>query len=253
MKTSNRTLMYRGLISAGVAGLVLALAAVGFWLYKESSRPPEICFPSIHYDFGKLAEGIKVRHVFLLRNTGGKTLIIKDAKSTCDCTTVRLASKSVQPRGAADFEVTMDTTMKLGPITKVILVSSNDPVHPQVKISVAANVDPHQGIATEGPSMLFSAKCSSCHVQRGIGKSGEDLYLADCAMCHGFRADGATGPTLVGPNLEDKVVRARMRKVIADGGTTPAMPGFIKQAGGPLTSDQIDSLVQYLRWRRSIR
>jgi mono/diheme cytochrome c family protein len=145
--------------------------------------------------------------------------------------------------------------MKLGKIAKEILISSNDPAHPQVELLVGADVDPHQGMSCKGPSKLFSAKCASCHVQQGVGKTGEDLYLADCAMCHGFKADGATAPSLVHFNLEEIAVRDRLRQITAYGSKTQstAMPGFIKQAGGPLTGKQIDSLVEYLRWRRSIR
>ena len=172
-----------------VVAVVVALAVI--CECAAESGPPQIVVVPNHYYFGKIAEGVKVRHVFQVRNDGGSTLIIKEAKPTCDCTTVKLGRSLVPAGESMDIEVTVDTTMKLGKITKEILVSSNDPVHPQIEILVAADVDPHQGMSCKGPSKLFSAKCVSCHVQQGVGKIGEDLYLDDCAMCHGFRADGA--------------------------------------------------------------
>jgi cytochrome c553 len=200
---------------------------------------------------------VQVKHAFQVQNKGGSALIIKEAKPTCDCTTVKLDKTQVPGGKSTDLVVIVDTTMKMGEIKKEILISTNDPLHPQSKVTVIAQVDPHAGMSAVGPSKLFSAKCGVCHVTPGIGKMGEDLYLADCAMCHGFRADGvgASAPSLVRDNLEDKAKRARLRQLTAFGSKTnpTAMPGFIKEAGGPLTGAEVDSLIEYLRWRQSVR
>jgi hypothetical protein len=244
-----------------IAGIVVGAVAVVFalvtaWKYTHP-EPPKIVLSPDNHNFGKLAEGVKVKHAFQIQNKGGSTLVIKEAKPTCDCTTVKLDKTEVPGGKSTDLEVTVDTTMKMGEIKKEILISTNDPLHSQSKVTVIAQVDPHAGMSAIGPSKLFSAKCGVCHVTPGIGKLGEDLYLADCAMCHGFRADGkgAPAPSLVGGNLEDKAVRASLREITAFGNKTnpTAMPGFIKEKGGPLTGAEIDSLVEYLRWRKSIR
>lgn len=226
----------------------------------SAKAPPKTSAPSINvlpasHNFGKIDEGIKVNHVFQVRNNGRRTLIIKDAKPTCDCTTVKLGARQIPAHKSTNLDVTVDTTMKLGDITKEILITSNDPLHPQMKISLIAQVDPHQGMATRGPSKLFTGRCATCHVKQGIGKTGEDLYIADCAMCHGFRADGANAPSLISTDLEDSEARTRLKDITSFGSKINpiAMPGFIKEAGGPLTSQEIDSLVEYLRWRRSIK
>ncbi len=100
---------------------------------------------------------------------------------------------------------------------------------------------------------MFAGKCATCHVQQGIGKSGEDLYIADCAMCHGFRADGGEAPSLVRFNYSHKPVTAYVRDIISHGSRSHlSMPGFLKAAGGPLTAAQIDSLMQYLSWRSDL-
>jgi hypothetical protein len=259
------------LLAAGIiaAAVLLVLGAFALWKYVLHPDPPKIAVAPAEYSFGKLAEGVQVKHEFQVSNKGGSVLIIKEAKPTCDCTTVKLGgsdvTKNAVPAGkgevaagkSTNMEVTIDTTMKMGEVKKEILIKTNDPVHPETKVSLTAIVDPHEGMSSTGPSKLFSAKCGVCHVTPGIGKEGEDLYLADCAMCHGFRADGAgaPAPSLVSTNLEDKAARDRLREITAFGSKKhqTAMPGFIKEAGGPLSAKQVDSLVEYLRWRRSIR
>ncbi len=233
-----------------VAGLVLITAAIAAWEYQQQSRPPQIGFSENRHDFGNVAEGVKVSHVFRILNKGGQALLIKEAKSTCDCTTANLKQNSVPGGGSVSLEVIMDTTMKQGQINKEMLVISNDPVHPQAKISVAANVDPHAGMSSSSRGKIFAGKCATCHVQQGIGKTGEDLYIADCAMCHGFRADGGEAPSLVRFNYDHKQVVTYIRDIIAYGSKSHlSMPGYLAQAGGPLTKLQVDSLVEYLRWR----
>lgn len=90
----------------------------------------------------------------------------------------------------------------------------------------------------------------ACHVTKGIGKVGEELFWADCAMCHGFRGTGINGvaPSLVPLDYHDKDIAAAKRDVIANGSKFHrSMPGFSKEHGGPLNDKEIDSLVQFLQ------
>jgi mono/diheme cytochrome c family protein len=78
------------------------------------------------------------------------------------------------------------------------------------------------------------------------------LYARNCAGCH-----GQTGRLGAARPLNDAVYLAvvppeRMRQVIATGVPGTAQPAFAISAGGPLTDQQIDVLVQGIkdRWRR---
>jgi len=108
--------------------------------------------------------------------------------------------------------------------------------------------DPHRSMGEGGGTKLFNDQhCASCHVARGVGKFGRELYNADCAMCHGPKAEGAVGPALFGPY--DKVEYARFMKGIVESGskTHKSMPGFLDVSGGPLTQKQVDSILLYLQ------
>ncbi len=113
-------------LMARLIAAVLALSAValGIWQYTLSTRPPNISLPESHYDFGKVAEGVKVSHIFKVHNNGRKPLVIKEAKATCDCTTARLSKHTVTAGSVIDLEITMDTTMKQPSVSMMIETSS---------------------------------------------------------------------------------------------------------------------------------
>jgi mono/diheme cytochrome c family protein len=78
------------------------------------------------------------------------------------------------------------------------------------------------------------------------------LYERNCAGCH-----GATGRLGAARPLNDPVYLAvapteRMRQLIATGIPGTAQPAFALSAGGPLTDQQIDVVVQGItaRWQR---
>jgi len=75
------------------------------------------------------------------------------------------------------------------------------------------------------------------------------LYATNCAGCHG--ANGAGGPAI---GLADPVYLAiaddaTIRRVTANGVPGTAMPAFAQSAGGLLTDEQIDAVVNGIRAR----
>jgi hypothetical protein len=72
-------------------------------------------------------------------------------------------------------------------------------------------------------------------------------------MCHGFRAKGSVGPGLLSFDYENKILAGELRKIIAEGSLkNRSMPGFAKVHGGPLSDEEIDSLISYLNWRSNL-
>jgi mono/diheme cytochrome c family protein len=83
----------------------------------------------------------------------------------------------------------------------------------------------------------------------------ERLYLQNCAACHGNQGEGGPNPTRAGDiiapisSAEYLATRddATLRSIISQGQPNFGMSPFGDAFGGPLTSDQIDLLVAYLR------
>ncbi len=95
---------------------------------------------------------------------------------------------------------------------------------------------------------IFEGVCVDCHVTKGIGKIGKELYDADCAICHGDAKDHKPhGP--IDKNTAVKYTDDELVNYIKNGSPTnpTMMPGFHKDAGGPLTTDEIMTILAYIR------
>lgn len=135
---------------------------------------------------------------------------------------------------------------------KSISVAVNDPTRPLHIIKVRAEVQPdlHQASSLDMSKSIFSKECRPCHVDKGIGKMGQELYQADCAMCHGALDTADRRHALDGPLLAKDL--PGLRKTIAHGIGRESMPGFSTAAGGPLSEAQIDSLVDlFKKWQKT--
>ena len=78
------------------------------------------------------------------------------------------------------------------------------------------------------------------------------LYARNCAGCHGQTGRLGAARPLNDPVYLAMVPTERMRQLIATGIPDTAQPAFALSAGGPLTDQQIDVLVQGIkdRWQR---
>jgi mono/diheme cytochrome c family protein len=227
------------------------LAAIAFGKHAaggvDGAANIEVEPPS--FDFAKVEEGVTLKHTFKVSNTGNADLKLDRAYASCGCTTATLSKKLLRPGETAELFVAIDTAMKQDKVAKLVFVSSNDVHKAVVSVRLLMDVqDPHRGMARGGEAKIFTDEhCASCHVARGLGKKGMELFNADCAMCHGPKAEGAVGPTLVGP-YSDSAFSNQMIKVTSSGSTAHrSMPGFAKEVGGPLNKEEIDSIVAYLR------
>jgi cytochrome c oxidase cbb3-type subunit 3/ubiquinol-cytochrome c reductase cytochrome c subunit len=70
------------------------------------------------------------------------------------------------------------------------------------------------------------------------------LYKQNCAGCHGQNGKNGAAIALANPVYLAVAGEANLRQVIAKGVAGKLMPSFDKSAGGTLTDQQIDSLVQ---------
>ena len=98
---------------------------------------------------------------------------------------------------------------------------------------------------------IFSEKCKSCHVVKGEGKFGKELYIADCAFCHGESGEGKSASALNNQEYLTKHDAGYIKDWIANGKEGSGMPGFSKIKGGPLDDKQVESLVSYItKWKK---
>ena len=216
--------------------------------YCQTTQNNTIHIEPKQFDFGLIDEGIEVNHDFYIVNDSNHTIKIENAYATCGCTTPQLTNKILKPHQKSLLKITVDTTMKTGNITKSVFVICDEKTNPKLEVKLLMNVkDPHKNLTKEKMAKIFtSEKCNTCHVLRGTGLFGQKLYNADCAMCHGPKAEGAVGPKLFGPYYDEKF-KQKMTTITSKGSPNViTMPGFLVDNGGPLSKEQIDSIIEYL-------
>jgi cytochrome c2 len=224
-----------------------ALAQNAQSLDGSFSAGAKVLVNELNFDFGDVEEGIPVTHSFTIKNVGSQDLHLK-ASASCGCTTLTLTKSDLAPDQSTLLKVDIDTAMKQNLVTKHVYLESNDAGNPTVTLSLSMRLnDPHRAMSETGKAKIFNNQlCASCHVVRGEGKFGRELYNADCAMCHGPKAEGAVGPALFGP-YDRTAFLATMKNILEEGSKTHrSMPGFLKSHGGPLEQAQVDSILSYL-------
>ena len=75
------------------------------------------------------------------------------------------------------------------------------------------------------------------------------LYATNCAGCHGENGTGGAAIALADPVYLAIADDATIRRVATDGVPGTAMPAFAQSAGGLLTKEQIDAIVNGIRTR----
>ena len=92
-------------------------------------------------DAGTVAKGQIIETTFMVKNSGGSDLVISDARPGCGCT-VASFDKVIKPGAEGKVVTSVDTKTFSGPISKSVLLVSNDPERGQINLFIKATVKP---------------------------------------------------------------------------------------------------------------
>lgn len=194
--------------------------------------------------------------VFSATNTSPQDVIVDRVFPSCGCTTPQLPTMpwKLVPGANGELKASVDIKGKSGNLTKTMTVSSTAGQQLLVmKIEIPKSAamreqerQSNMAVAHADRQLVFRGACAECHVNKGEGKLGEELFVADCAICHnppeGHRNEMV--PDLAA--LKVPMTEESWRNVIVNGGKPGTlMPAFAKDKGGPLTAEQVESLVKY--------
>ena len=124
------------MIRTGIlAGLALAAAAPSAW------AAPKIQFISkTTHEFKTVYQGTPVAYGFFFKNTGNQTLVIEKVQADCGCTTARAVPEKIAPGAKGKISVIFDTFHYRGKQHKTVTITTNDPHHEKVTLTLSGTV-----------------------------------------------------------------------------------------------------------------
>lgn len=77
------------------------------------------------FDFGKIKEGDKVRHTYMVKNTGSNPLVISNVQVSCGCTAPFFPKEPIQPGKVGEVTLEFNSAGKPGMIHKNAMIIAN--------------------------------------------------------------------------------------------------------------------------------
>lgn len=126
-------------IKTAILALCAALLVAASLL--AAGKPKAVIAEPIH-EAGNVPKGEKITHDFVVKNDGDADLQITNVQPSCGCTVVSF-DKVIKPGQTGKVHAVLDSATFNGPIAKGISVFTNDPDHPQMELTVKANIAPY--------------------------------------------------------------------------------------------------------------
>ena len=108
---------------------------------NNSGPKPRILVSEEEWDFGKVTQGEKPTHIFIVKNGGEGDLIIEGVKESCPCIEASISTTLIKPGESAELKVTYDTTDYAGKDEKHLHIYSNDPQESDKKINLYVEIE----------------------------------------------------------------------------------------------------------------
>jgi len=131
------------LIICIVFSLFFILIAQNLPLYNTraiaiASSCPSIYFPEDSWDFGEITPDELPTYIFKFKNIGDEILIIKEVKVSCEsCIDPLISTRKLNPEEEGELKITVNSIDMIGRFNKRIYLESNDPINPQVVITIS--------------------------------------------------------------------------------------------------------------------
>ncbi len=190
-------------------------------------------------------------YIFVVTNSGAEQVTIAKVAPACGCTIATLPNDPwvLAPGATSSFGARLDFAGKQGVVSKTLEVESSGGLQTlritvEIPISDPAFRRHNQELARHDRQLVFQGECAACHVTPVKNAKGAELFVGACGICHTAPARADVVPDL-------RIARERRdaefwRNWIVDGKPGTMMPAFGADRGGPLTHEQVDSLVGYL-------
>lgn len=131
--------------------VIFGLAALGYFravpgVEDETTGYPRIEITPKNFNFGEVNFGKVAEYAFKIKNLGDAVLEIRKVATSCGCTTATVDKEQLNPGEEMELSVSYDTAVMgdsphgKGEQERIIYVKSNDPLNPQVEVTINAYV-----------------------------------------------------------------------------------------------------------------
>ena len=103
---------------------------------------PRVHVSEINYDFGKMLNIEKGQHDFIIKNTGGRKLILQKGETTCKCTMSRVDKDGLEPGESCNVTLEWSGLSARGEFRQNATIYTNDPQRPKVYLTISGFVEP---------------------------------------------------------------------------------------------------------------
>jgi hypothetical protein len=106
----------------------------------DLAKAPVLNVDNTEFNFGKINQGDKVDHTYVLTNSGKSDLIIRSVKASCGCTAVQPDKQVISPGESVNIKTVFNSAGKVGNQNKTVTIITNDPKHSKMILWVKGEV-----------------------------------------------------------------------------------------------------------------
>lgn len=110
----------------------------------ESLEPlPRLVLDQPVHDAGEIEAGTTIAHEFIIKNEGSAPLLISEVRAGCGCI-ISSFDRDIEPGKTGRVTITMNIYREWAghSLRRTAWVMSNDPVSPQVRLTIGASIKP---------------------------------------------------------------------------------------------------------------
>jgi len=93
----------------------------------ELANAPVLSVDDAEFKFGKITQGEKVEHTYVITNSGKSDLLIRKVKASCGCTAVQPEKRLIAPGESVKIKTVFNSAGKVGNQNKTVTIITNDP------------------------------------------------------------------------------------------------------------------------------
>jgi mono/diheme cytochrome c family protein len=188
---------------------------------------------------------------FKYTNSSSEPITVTQVETSCHCTTPQIPKLpwTVPAHSGGKMDVIVEVPGKWGLLQKTIQIRTENETNTLMLEVEIPEPDPREKnrlAAFADRQAVFKGDCASCHLKPAVGLQGMALYEKACGICHEAEHRATMVPDLAKKPHGNATYWTQWIRIGKPG---TFMPAFDKPHGGPLTEQQIASLLEYLPQR----